>query len=64
MNRFDDIAREIIIANRDLNSSELYMEAASLYQLSDKLDSTVFYIHKALDHGMANPTILKTIPRP
>ncbi|MGB5647098.1 MAG: DUF2268 domain-containing putative Zn-dependent protease [Muriicola sp.] len=61
-NRFDDIAREIIIANRDLNSSELYMEAASLYQLSDKLDSTVFYIHKALDYGMANPTILKQYP--
>ena len=60
--RYDEIAREIVEANIDLKSSELYMEAASLYQLADKLDSTVLLIHKAIDHGMANPTILKQYP--
>ncbi len=60
--RYDEIAREIVEANIDLNSSELYMEAASLYLLADKLDSTVLLIHKAIDHGMANPTILKQYP--
>ncbi len=60
--RYDEIAREIVLANIDLKSSELYMEAASLYQLADKLDSTVLLIHKAIDHGMANPTILKQYP--
>ncbi len=60
--RFDEIAREIVEANIDLKSSELYMEAASLYQLANKLDSTVFLIHKAIDHGMANPAILKQYP--
>lgn len=60
--RYDEIAREIVAANIDLQSSELYMEAASLYQLADKLDSTVLLIHKAIDHGMANPTILKQYP--
>ncbi len=60
--RYDEIAREIVEANIDLHSSELYMEAASLYQLADKLDSTVLLIHKAIDHGMANPTILKQYP--
>jgi hypothetical protein len=60
--RYDEIARAIVKANIDLHSSELYMEAASLYQLADKLDSTVLLIHKAIDHGMANPTILKQYP--
>ncbi len=60
--RFDEIAREIVEANIDLKSSELYMEAASLYQLANKLDSTVLLIHKAIDHGMANPAILKQYP--
>ncbi len=60
--RYADIAREIVNANSDLHSSELYMEAASLYQLANKLDSTVLLIHKAIDHGMANPTILKQYP--
>ncbi|NNJ89843.1 MAG: hypothetical protein HKP53_10600 [Eudoraea sp.] len=60
--RYDEIAREIVAANTDLKSSELYMEAASLYQLADKLDTTVLLIHKAIDHGMANPAILKQYP--
>jgi len=60
--RYAEIGKEIINANIDLHSSELYMEAASLYQLAGKLDSTVILIHKAIDHGMANPSVLKQYP--
>jgi len=56
---FDAFARKIVKANRDLQSSELYIEAASLYHQAGLQDSALIFIHKAIDHGMSNPVILK-----
>jgi len=56
---FDSFARKIVRANRDLQSSELYIEAASLYYQAGLQDSALIFIHKAIDHGMSNPVILK-----
>ena len=53
------MARKIMKANADLQSSEFYVEAASLYLLAKNKDSSVLLLHKAIDHGMANPNILK-----
>jgi len=60
--RFADLARKISEANRDLESSELYVEAASLYHLAGISDSAIILLHKALDQGMANPSILRKFP--
>ncbi len=52
------LARKIAEANSDLQSSELYVEAASLYMLAGKKDSAVHLLHRAIDRGMSNPGIL------
>ncbi len=52
------LARKITEANADLQSSELFVEAASLYLLSGNKDSAVSQLNKAIDRGMANPGIL------
>ncbi len=59
LKNYDVFAQKIVNANRDLHSSELYLEAASLHLLAGNKDSVVILIHKAIDNGMANPMILK-----
>ncbi len=54
-------AGKLIRANRDLNSSEMYVEAAALYFQAGIKDSAAFALHKAIDHGLANPKILKKL---
>lgn len=51
-------ANRLVLANRDLQSSELYIEAASLYDQAGNTDSVIILLHRAIDHGMANPYIL------
>lgn len=65
-NAYGQFAYKLVQANRDLQSSELYVEAASLYQQSGPLDSVALLLHKAIDRGMANPNILSklNIPEP
>ncbi|NNL02104.1 MAG: hypothetical protein HKP39_07500 [Eudoraea sp.] len=60
--QYSAFANEVVGANRDLKSSELYLEAASLYHQAGKLDSVVPLLHKAIDKGLANPAILKKFP--
>jgi hypothetical protein len=60
--KYAQLADRITEANADLHSSELYVEAASLYLLAGEMDSSVVLLHKAIDHGMANPSILKKFP--
>lgn len=60
--QYSAFANELVAANRDLQSSELFLEAASLYHQAGKLDSVVPLLHKAIDKGMANPVILKRFP--
>jgi hypothetical protein len=57
-------AHKLVLANRDLNSSELYVEAASLYQQAGNTDSVAILLHKAIDYGMANPNILSRMNIP
>ncbi len=56
------LANKILDANQDLRSAQLYVEAASLYQLAGLNDSSIAVLHRAIDHGMANPTLLKKFP--
>lgn len=51
-------AHTLIQANRDLKSSELYVEAASLYAQAGHADSVAILLNLAIDQGMANPKIL------
>ena len=60
--QYSAFAYKLVKANRDLKSSELYLEAASLYHQGGKIDSVVSLLHKAIDKGMANPAILKKFP--
>ncbi|GGD58749.1 DUF2268 domain-containing putative Zn-dependent protease [Muriicola marianensis] len=60
--KYDLLARKIYEANSDLQSSELYVEAASLYLQADNKDSAVYLLHRAIDMGMANPGILGKLP--
>lgn len=54
-------ANQLVKANRDLQSSELYVEAASLYDQAGHSDSVAILLHLAIDHGMANPNILERL---
>lgn len=51
-------ANRLVLANRDLQASELFIEAASLYDQAGNTDSVLILLHKAIDCGMANPYIL------
>lgn len=51
-------ANTLIQANRHLKSSELYVEAASLYAQAGNSDSVAILLNLAIDQGMANPKIL------
>ena len=54
-------AHKLVMANRDLQASQLYIEAASLYQQAGHSDSVVYLLHRAIDRGMANPNILSRL---
>ncbi len=51
-------ADKMIEANRDLQSSEMFVEAAFLYNQAGLQDAIAPLLHKAIDNGMANPKIL------
>lgn len=55
---YGDFAGKLVHANRDLQASEMYVEAASLYELAGENNEAVTLLHKAIDRGMANPKIL------
>ncbi len=56
---YSKFANRIIEENRDLQSSQMYIEAALIYDKDGKLDTIVSLIHLAINHGMANPNILQ-----
>ena len=55
---YAQFADKIIEANQDLQSSEIYIEAASLYHQQGQDHKVAGLINKAIDNGMANPKIL------
>jgi len=58
---YNSFANTLVNANRDLKSSELYVEAASLYAQAGHSDSVAILLHKAIDNGMANPKIISKL---
>lgn len=54
-------ANRLVWANRDLQASELYVEAASLYDQAGNFDSVAILLNRAVDNGMANPNILSRL---
>ncbi len=59
--QYRNFAGKLVRANRDLNSSELYVETAALYHQAGVTDSAAIMLHKAVDHGLANPKILSKL---
>ena len=51
-------AERVVEANRDLQSSQMFVEAASLYHQAGEIDEAIELLHKAIDCGMANPNII------
>ena len=49
-------------ANRDLQASELYVQAAYIYQEAGHTDSALIQLGLAIDQGMSNPKILDKFP--
>ncbi len=58
---YNTFAYRLVNANRDLKSSELYVEAASLYAQTGQSDSVAILLHMAIDNGMANPKIVSKL---
>ena len=58
---YNSFANTLVNANRDLNSSELYVEAASIYAQAGQSDSVAILLHRAIDNGMANPKIISKL---
>lgn len=55
---YDRLANRLVRANRDLQASEIYVEAALLYHAAERDDSVAYLLNRAIDGGMANPNIL------
>ena len=55
---YADFADQLIQANRDLQSSEIFIEAASLLHQAGEDDRVAQLVNMAIDNGMANPKIL------
>jgi hypothetical protein len=61
---FKVLADSLIEANKDLQSSELFVQAAYVYWEGGLMDSAAAMLHKAIDNGMSNPRILDKFPNP
>lgn len=49
-------------ANKDLQASELYVQAAFAYWEAGDMDAATTMLHQAIDQGMSNPKILEKFP--
>ncbi len=59
---YGKLANKIVAENRDLQASQMYIEAAWFYQKAGMQDSALLMLHRAIDKGMANPKILQKFP--
>jgi hypothetical protein len=59
---YGELASRILEENRDLQASQMYIEAAWFYQKAGMHDSALGMLHSAIDRGMANPKILQKFP--
>ena len=49
-------------ANKDLQASELYVQAAFAYWEAGDTDAATSMLHRAIDMGMSNPKVLEKLP--
>lgn len=56
---YAELAYKLSRENRDLVSSQMFVEAAWFYNKAGIRDSAIYMLHKAIDRGMANPKILQ-----
>jgi len=59
---YTSMADSLNLANKDLQASEIYVEAAKAYWTAGQLDSAISMLHRAVDQGMSNPRILEKLP--
>ena len=59
---FKSLGDSLMRANRDLQASELYVQAAFVYWEGGETDSALAMLHRAIDNGMSNPRILEKFP--
>lgn len=57
------LADSLMKANEDLQSSELFVQAAYVYWEGGETDSAITMLQKAIDNGMSNPRILDKFPK-
>ncbi len=55
---YSGFADRLLEVNRDLRSSEIYVQAAFLYHQDGKDEEIAPLLNLAIDHGMANPKVL------
>ncbi|MEM7382492.1 MAG: hypothetical protein AAF361_15055 [Bacteroidota bacterium] len=55
---YSGFADRLVEVNRDLRSSEIYVQAAFLYHQDGKDEEIAPLLNLAIDHGMANPKVL------
>ena len=61
---YTQFAEKLLAANKDLRSSEIFIEAASLFHQAGKDEKVAELLNTAIDNGMANPKIPWEISRP
>ena len=49
-------------ANKDLQASELYVQAAFAYWEAGDADAAATMLHRAIDRGMSNPKVMEKFP--
>ena len=56
---YSSLAYKLVRENRDLQSPQMFVEAALLYDKSANMDSILMLLNLSIDRGMANPKILQ-----
>ena len=56
---YSKLAQKIHYLNRDLQASQMYVDAAWFFEKAGQKDSMANMLHKAIDRGMSNPKILQ-----
>ena len=60
---YGKLADTLRLANKDLQASELYVQAAFAYWDAGEADLATGMLHRAIDRGMSNPKVLEKFPK-
>ena len=59
---YEVLGDTLMSANKDLQASELYVQAAFAYWEAGDADAAAAMLHRAIDRGMSNPKVLEKFP--